>query len=146
MKDYNFYQIDFASPEYDEAVALRNKILRIPLGLEFTEEQLEKEWNEFHFVLKDQHDTLLACLIFKPVDSEILKMRQVTVDDKLQSKGIGSLLVKESELWAQQKAYRKIELHARDTAVEFYLKLGYEVSGPEFKEVGIPHRKMVKAL
>jgi predicted GNAT family N-acyltransferase len=37
-------------------------------------------------------------------------------------------------------------LHARETAVPFYLKLGYEVVGGQFEEVGIPHFKMEKKL
>jgi predicted GNAT family N-acyltransferase len=37
-------------------------------------------------------------------------------------------------------------LNARDTAIPFYLHLGYELVGEPFVEVGIPHRKMRKAL
>jgi predicted GNAT family N-acyltransferase len=37
-------------------------------------------------------------------------------------------------------------LHARATAVPFYLRLGYTVVGEPFEEVGIPHRGMEKAL
>ena len=32
------YPIEFATPEYDEAVGLRYRVLRKPLGLEFTTE------------------------------------------------------------------------------------------------------------
>ena len=39
----NIIQVEFATPEYDETIALRYKILREPLGLEFTEEQLAAE-------------------------------------------------------------------------------------------------------
>ena len=37
-------------------------------------------------------------------------------------------------------------LHARQTAVPFYLKLGYAEVGAPFQEVGIPHRCMEKPL
>jgi predicted GNAT family N-acyltransferase len=37
-------------------------------------------------------------------------------------------------------------LHARLTAIGFYEKSGYVVSGGEFLEVGIPHVKMVKRI
>ncbi|NOT36715.1 MAG: GNAT family N-acetyltransferase [Saprospiraceae bacterium] len=144
--EYSFFQIDFGSPDYDEAVSLRNKVLRIPLGLEFTEEQLEEEWNQLHFVLRNSEDKTIACLIFKIENSDVLKMRQVAVDDSYQSKGCGSKLVIGSELWATANGYKKIELHARDKAVEFYNKLGYVTVGEEFIEVGIPHRSMEKIL
>jgi GNAT superfamily N-acetyltransferase len=38
----------------------------------------------------------------------------------------------------------KITLSARDSAVSFYLKLGYAIEGDYFTEVGIPHRHMAK--
>jgi predicted GNAT family N-acyltransferase len=37
-------------------------------------------------------------------------------------------------------------LHARDTAVPFYLNLGYACVGEPFTEVGIGHQEMEKAL
>ena len=46
----NIIQVEFATPEYDETIALRYKILREPLGLEFTEEQLA-------FLLETLHAT-----------------------------------------------------------------------------------------
>ena len=73
-------------------------------------------------------------------------MRQVAVDPDLQSRGVGSLLVSHSEAVARAKGFKKIELHARDTAVQFYKKLGYTVSGSVFKEVGIDHYYMDKEI
>ena len=37
-------------------------------------------------------------------------------------------------------------LHARETAVGFYEKLGYKTSGDKFIEVTIPHFPMQKEL
>jgi predicted GNAT family N-acyltransferase len=37
-------------------------------------------------------------------------------------------------------------MHARNTALGFYLKCGYELKEKEFTEVGIPHRYMEKHL
>ena len=42
---------EFASPEYDEAVALRTEVLRKPLNMEFLPDQLAKEYADFHFGL-----------------------------------------------------------------------------------------------
>jgi predicted GNAT family N-acyltransferase len=39
-----------------------------------------------------------------------------------------------------------VVLHARETAVSFYKKLGYTKEGNVFEEVGIPHWKMTKPL
>ena len=73
-------------------------------------------------------------------------MRQVAVDESYQSKGIGRALVEYCEQVARDEQFTEIILHARETAVAFYLKLGYEVYGEPFIEVGIPHRNMRKFI
>ena len=40
----------------------------------------------------------------------------------------------------------RLRLHARGTAVGFYLKCGYRTVGAEFLEQGIPHIRMEKEL
>jgi len=67
-------------------------------------------------------------------------MRQVAVSDKHQGLGIGRAMVEFSERFARENGYGKISMHARDTAVGFYLRLGYEVEGEPFEEVTIPHQ------
>jgi predicted GNAT family N-acyltransferase len=37
-------------------------------------------------------------------------------------------------------------MHARQSAVGFYQKLGYQIRGEEFEEVTIPHYEMQKQL
>ena len=146
MENCFFSQIEFMSPEYDLCVRLRQKLLRKPLKLEFTESQLEDEINEFHFGVFDFENNLLGCLTLKPVNATTVKMRQVSIDDKLQGKGIGKYLVIESEKWAQLNQYTIMELHARDTAVTFYKKLNYQTKGKMFVEVSIQHWVMYKDL
>ena len=141
-----FEPIEFGTPDYDESIRLRYEVLRRPLGLEFTESQLEEEFDQIHLVLKNNQQKIIACLVFKIHNESTLKMRQVVVDQSIQSTGVGSILVKESEKWAISNHFKKIELHARDTAIEFYQKLNYKMVGNEFLEVGIPHREMVKEL
>jgi ribosomal protein S18 acetylase RimI-like enzyme len=73
-------------------------------------------------------------------------MRQVAVSDKHQGLGVGRALVDFSEKYAGDNGYSKISMHARESAVGFYLKLGYEVEGEPFEEVTIPHRSMFKRI
>lgn len=139
-------EIEYGTPAYDETVRLRTKILRKPLGLEYTAEQLSREWLDTHLACFDQKDELIACLILTKLDENSVKMRQVAVDDTLQGKGIGTILVEASERWAKANGYRRIEMHARETAVPFYVRLGYQKIGQQFLEVNIPHFKMAKDL
>lgn len=139
--------IEFGSPEFDEALTLRAEILRRPLGLSFSEEEISQEFDSYHIGSYDSKDhSLLATLTLLPIDKNVLKMRQVAVAQSVQSKGIGSKLVRASEKLARKLAFKQIVLHARDSAVHFYTKLGYSKVGEPFTEVGIPHAKMVKDL
>jgi predicted GNAT family N-acyltransferase len=139
--------IDFATPAYDEAVKLRYDVLRKPLNIEFDPDDLAKEYDSYHIgCYSSQSDELVAVLTLKPIDNDILKMRQVAVCSDFQSHGLGSFLVTESEKFARIHRFTSIEMHARDTAIEFYKKLGYSAEGEIFKEVGIDHIFMKKDL
>lgn len=138
--------IDFATPEYDEAVALRYQVLRKPLGLEYLPEQLAMEWSDTHLAAFDTAGRIVGILILSPGKEQSVKMRQVAVAPELQGRGVGRALVAQSEDTARSMGYRKMTLHAREVAVPFYLQLGYQKVGNQFEEVGIPHFKMEKEL
>jgi len=133
------------SADYRAAVELRRRILRRPLGLDLSEEQLAAECDEAHIVAK-RGDTVVGCLVMVPKPEGIVKMRQVAVEPDLQGQGIGEQMVRFSEEWSRNSRFDLIELNARETAVRFYLKLDYELDGEPFIEVSIPHRRMIKAL
>lgn len=141
-----FQIVPFATPEYHETILLRDDILRKPLGLEFSPEDLALEYDSYHLVLYDEHLSVAACLVLKPLSEDVAKMRQVAVRQKYQGMGLGKRLVHLSEIMLVKKGFKKLELHARKNVVPFYEKLGYAVEGKEFKEVGIPHLKMTKPL
>ena len=140
-----FKIVEHASTEYEDTVRLRDQVLRKPLNLSFSQEELAQENSSFHLAGYWQQE-IVACLILKPSGRNTVKMRQVAVCDKMQGKGIGKLLVLFAEDFARQSGYREIILHARETAIPFYLKLGYETSGTSFSEVGLPHKMMLKQL
>ena len=139
-------EVEFGTPVYDECIGLRNEILRVPLGLTFSEKDMLAERREFHFGLYNSHLELIACASFRFISNKIVKMRQVAVQKSFQRRGIGSILVRKLEKWALARGFNEIELHARDVALKFYKKLDYSIEGDEFFEVGIPHRRMIKRL
>ncbi len=139
-------EIAFATPEYDQTVQLRDKILRKPLGLVFSEEQLAEEFSDFHLAAFTNDWVLRGCLVLTPKGDKTLKMRQVAVDEAVQKSGIGRQLVAASEALARRNGFDVMELNARDTAVPFYKKLDYTIVGEPFEEVGIAHVKMMKNM
>jgi len=137
--------VDHNSLQYQDMVSLRHAVLRKPLGLSFSPEQLQAEADLIH-VACYYNDNLAGCLILQPESNRSLKMRQVAVSDDHQGLGIGRALVEFSEQFARDGRYSKISMHARETAVGFYIKLGYEIEGEPFEEVTIPHRSMFKNI
>lgn len=140
-------EIAFGSREHKDSIELRRKILRLPIGLDFTEEELDMEQDQFHLAALIE-DKVVGIMLFKSIDNSltVLKMRQVAVSTDLQGKGIGSELLAFAEEWARKKGCQKIELHARKEALDFYKRHGYNLIGDMFIEVGIPHYKMYKNL
>ena len=137
---------EFGTPDFDEVLALRNEILRIPLGLEFFVKDISKEYDEFHLTARDNDYQLIGYLSLRQSGDKQVKMRQVVVANDLQGKGIGKIMVEYSETFARLRGYNQMVLHARINAVPFYLKLGYKKVGKQFFEVDIPHYKMEKML
>lgn len=139
--------IKYKSTEYDEMVALRHKILREPLGLSFSEEDLEKDEKDFLLALfLPTTNQIIACCILTPLDDKIVKLRQMAVDDSIQKSGMGTAMLSFAEYVAVKEEFEQIELNAREVAVGFYQKYDYEILGDKFTEVGIPHYKMKKQL
>lgn len=136
---------EFDSYDYEEMVLLRHKILREPLGLHFTQEQLSAEHDSLHLGAYVNND-LAGCLILKAMDDDRLKMRQVCVVEKFQKHGIGRRMCYFCEEYARGEGYSTLYCHARKTAAPFYDKLGYVVVGDEFEEVGLAHFLMELAL
>lgn len=126
-------------------VNLRNEILRKPLGLSFTNEELEKEKDDI-LMGAFEDDKLLGCCLLTRMDSKTVRLRQMAVPNSMQGKGVGRALMIFAENIARDLGYKKLCMHARKTAVGFYQKLGYGISGDEFFEVTIPHYVMEKSL
>lgn len=138
-------QIDHGTSDYQKAIQLRYSILRAPLGLNFSQEDLDKEIDHVH-IASFEDDELLGCCMLTKVDPHTLQLRQMAVKDNLQRKGIGASIVSFAESIAKDKGYRRIIMHARDTAIGFYEKFGYKVKGDPFTEVNLPHHVMEKNI
>lgn len=143
-KKFRFY--NWNSQEYQEAIKIRQVVLRFPLGINYSENDFEMEKDEKFFGCFLENGKIVASISAKELENKTWKMRQFAVHPTFQREGIGKKLVDFYENEARKKKISKIELHARKTAVRFYLKLGYQVISEEFFEVGIPHCKMKKQL
>ncbi len=135
----------FGSLLHKQAIELRREILRIPLGLDFTAQELQAENEQIHIVLK-HNNKVIGIVLLQILDVKNIKMRQFAIDSLFQNQGFGSHLVQFAEQYCRENKFQNISLHARANAVQFYLNNGYQISGDEFMEVNIPHFKMLKHL
>ena len=140
-------EIDYASSRYEELVKLSYKILLEPLGFEFLDSHREKEANYLHIAcIEKLDDALVGGCILAPIDNEVIRLMQVTVDNKYQGEGVGQELVKYAEKRAKDAGYSKIEMHAMLSVVSFYERLGYHQEGELLEEKGVTFANMVKKI
>lgn len=144
--DVKTIAIEFDSSVYESALALRNEILRAPLGRSLDFEDLDGEDRQLHFGITSQEDKLIACLSAKKIDEKHYKIRQMAVSLEFQRQGLGALLVCHAQSELKNIGVTTISLHARESAREFYETLGFCRIGELFDEVGIAHIKMQKIL
>jgi predicted GNAT family N-acyltransferase len=137
--------IEHGTSAYHEMVALRMEILRKPLGLTFSTDELDKEKKDL-LIGAYEEDTLLACCILTPLSRNSYKLRQMAVHQKMQRLGIGAAMMHFAENVARDAGFNSIIINARKTAIGFYEKMGYAIHRNEFIEVGLPHVEMQKKL
>jgi N-acetylglutamate synthase-like GNAT family acetyltransferase len=138
-------QIDHGTEQYLQMVNLRDNLLRRPLGLTFSHDELIKEKDDTLIVCTED-EKMLGCCILTKLDNNTARLRQMAVADNIQGKGVGASIINFAENMAKDKGYHKIILHARDTVIGFYEKFGYSIVGKQFVEVNLPHHAMEKEL
>ena len=137
--------IDHGSDEYRQMIKLRDDILRKPLGLGFSPQELEKEKDNM-LIGAFEDDDMLGCCMLVEENPETVRLRQMAVLNDLQGKGIGRALMNFAENLGRDRGYKTMSMHARKNAVGFYEKMGYKVTSDEFTEITIPHFVMEKKL
>ncbi|UYQ93158.1 GNAT family N-acetyltransferase [Chitinophaga horti] len=141
--------IEYGSTDYQAMVALRDEILRKPLGLSFSEEYLQQEMHDTLigcFTRERGIERIIGCCILSKVNDSTLQLRQMAVDKSHQGQGIGNSILTFAEQQAKNNSFSKLMMHARKEAVGFYERQGYTIDGDEFIEVDIPHYEMSRQL
>lgn len=137
--------IEHGSNEYRQMVQMRYLILRQPLGLNFSDEELAKEKDNLLIGAFDE-DIMLGCCMLVKRDKDTVQLRQMAVNNNLQGKGIGASIIAFVENLSREKGFNKVMMHARDSSVGFYEKCGYNINGEQFLELNIPHHVMEKYI
>ncbi|MEI9944771.1 MAG: GNAT family N-acetyltransferase [Chitinophagaceae bacterium] len=113
--------IPYKTPEYNQAIQLRTEVLRRPLGLSFTKEQLDAEKDDI-IIGAFENNQLVGCCVLTPQDDTVIQLRQMAVRENVQTKGVGKSILAFAEKIAKEKGYILLMMHARNTALGFYPK------------------------
>jgi hypothetical protein len=86
--DFRFREIVHGSAAYAAALALREAVLRVPLGMRMRPEDLAGEEARRHFGLFDTGGRVTACAAVDPPRGGEAQVRQVAVDPARQGHGV----------------------------------------------------------
>ena len=143
--DLQVVEAPYGSALYCRALAVRESILRAPLGLPLTEEEQADHALRQHFCATS-HGAVVGSVSLKPTDRDSLQLRQMAVAEDRWRERIGARLLAHAEHWARGEGYRLMVLNARLGAEGFYARFGYFAQGEPFDENTLPHIRMTKLL
>ncbi len=89
IKNIHLKIIDYGTKDYEEAVFLREEILRKPFGHCFSKEELNVEKDHIHISGFYKNEIVASCALV--VLGSDYKIRRVCVKNSMQNIGIGSL-------------------------------------------------------
>lgn len=143
----NTLRAPITAEDFSHYYQLRWQILRKPWQQSLGSEQDEQERYAIHRMIVDEQSSVLAVGRLEKVTEQQGQIRYMAVDDNMQGQGLGQQIIKALEQQASILGMTDIVLNAREQAVGFYQKLGYEKQGYShtlFDEV--KHYRMTKTI
>lgn len=123
--------IVYGTPEYDATLALRNQVMRVPLGLNIYNEDFSCEATS-DIIGIFEGDTLLSVGVMSHPEEDVYKIEYLCVDTHLQSGGLGGIMLEHFLETARQAGAKKMILDARLKAQKFYERHGFTAIGEVF--------------
>ena len=112
--------------EWQHYYDLRYRILRKPWNQLPGSERNEGDATGIHLAIFENR--VIKAIARLDISGEYTgQVRFVAVETNEQGKGIGQLIMDEAEKISRDRGDRKMILHARETALNFYHKLGYKL-------------------
>ena len=126
---------------------LRFEVLRKPWGQPESTTKDDLEEQSLHVLMLNEKGNAIAAGRLQYNSEHEGQIRSMAVTKDLQGHGLGTIVLKFLEEKAAEKNLSKIILDARNLAVGFYEKNGYNVERDSYILFGvIPHFRMIKTL
>jgi len=148
-KGYSMYTVRApkTANEFAQYYQLRWQILRKPWQQTLGSEQDEQDSCAIHRMILNETEQVLAVGRLEKISVKQGRIRYMAVDESAQGQGLGQKIIHELEIQATQLGMTEICLNARENALDFYQKQGYENQGYShtlFEQV--KHYRMTKKL
>jgi predicted GNAT family N-acyltransferase len=134
---------------WEQVMKLRFKVLREPWNQPEGSERSEDDKESIHSAILDDSHSIIATARINRISEKQAQIRFMAVDPIWQGKGLGQAILRFTE-GLGRRHYHGIEhyvLHAREHAVTFYEKNGYQVVEPSYLLFdSIQHYLMIKAV
>ncbi|PRY09880.1 acetyltransferase (GNAT) family protein [Pontibacter ummariensis] len=133
--------------DFNKYYRLRYETLRQPWGQPEGSEKVEDDETAVHAMLvNDAGEAIGICRLHLNTPEEG-QLRFMGIRQDQQGKALGNLLMEHLEAKAREMGANRMMLHAREYAVNFYRRNGYEVEEESYLLFGtIQHYKMAKQL
>lgn len=141
--------LTFANSPYKlkQIIDLRYEVLRKPWQQPYDTSTDGQEESAYNALLENESGIVLACGRLQKNTETTGQIRYMAVKDGNRGKGFGQLILTALEKKASEIGLIEIELQARENAVEFYKRNGYQLIEKSFVLWGIiPHYLMRKKL
>ena len=89
----------------------------------------EQDGPDTKYIVITDNDFPIATARMYPLDERRMMIGRVVVLPEYRRLGIGTMVVSECEVWAEELSYSKAVVESRDNKVEFYEQMLYEVCG-----------------
>lgn len=106
--------------------------LALSLDIPISGEIDEKQGNNGDYLLIMEGKTPVATGRLRHYQGQA-KFERISVAVEYQGRGIGSLLIREMEIWAAEQGYTRVLITSKWEVRQFYLQLGYQVEGDIIK-------------
>ena len=133
--------------EFQRYRDLRWKILRAPHNQPWILEQDDAGTRDYPIMVCEVDGIPIGVGRTHFISEDEAQIRSISVEPEWEGKGIGTIVLKELEKIVIARGARRIIIHARNSAVEFYKKYGYKSVEPSYTLFGeIEHTLIEKSI
>ena len=118
--------------EFQRYRDLRWKILRAPYNQPRITEKDDQGIVDFPLMVCEVDGIPIGVGRAHFISKDEAQIRSISVEPEWEGKGIGSIVLKELEKIVSEKEAKRIIIHARNNAIEFYKKNGYREVEPSY--------------